>query len=183
MYRSESKGEIMKFKRNFLLTYILFFNSLMMFIMTPILMIMLSFVDDVKNMLFMVPVMFVLLTVLTIFLNIINMITWPFSKKIVHIGNNEISYNNKTIIISDITKIYFDLGTVNKFNGGTPCCLSLYIKDKVELSITHVSFIALLVIIKKCKKVPKRLMPKALYKASIILYLLSIIALILAIIF
>ena len=173
----------MKFKRNFLLTYILFFNSLMMFIMTPILMIMLSFVDDVKNMLFMVPVMFVLLTVLTIFLNIINMITWPFSKKIVHIGNNEISYNNKTIIISDITKIYFDLGTVNKFNGGTPCCLSLYIKDKVELSITHVSFIALLVIIKKCKKVPKRLMPKALYKASIILYLLSIIALILAIIF
>ena len=173
----------MKFKRNFLLTYILFFNSLMMFIMTPILMIMLSFVDDVKNMLFMVPFMFVLLTVLTIFLNIINMITWPFSKKIVHIGNNEISYNNKTIIISDITKIYFDLGTVNKFNGGTPCCLSLYIKDKVELSITHVSFIALLVIIKKCKKVPKRLMPKALYKASIILYLLSIIALILAIIF
>ena len=183
MYRSESKGEIMKFKRNFLLTYILFFNSLMMFIMTPILMIMLSFVDDVKNMLFMVPFMFVLLTVLTIFLNIINMITWPFSKKIVHIGNNEISYNNKTIIISDITKIYFDLGTVNKFNGGTPCCLSLYIKDKVELSITHVSFIALLVIIKKCRKVPKRLMPKALYKASIILYLLSIIALILAIIF
>ena len=173
----------MKFKRNFLLTYILFFNSLMIFVMIPILMIMLSFVDDVKNMLFMVPFMFVLLTVLTIFFNIINMITWPFSKKIIHIGKNEISYSNKTIMISDITKIYFDLGTVNKFNGGTPCCLSLYINDKVELSITHVSFIALLVIIKKCKEVPKRLMPKALYKAGIIIYLISIIALILAIIF
>ena len=74
----------MKFKRNFLLTYILFFNSLMIFVMIPILMIMLSFVDDVKNMLFMFPVMFVLLTVLTIFFNIINMITWPFSKKIIH---------------------------------------------------------------------------------------------------
>ena len=173
----------MKFKRNFMLTFILNFNSLIIFIMTPLIMIMIGIIDDVINALLIIPLMLIVLTVLSIFFSIINLITWPFSRKVIYIEKNQISYNNKTLLFTDITNIYFELGTINKTNGGNPCCLTLYKDDTIAMSITHISFIALLVLLKKCKGVPKRLIPKALYKTGIILYSAAILVLLIISIF
>lgn len=145
--------------------------------MTPLIMIMIAIIDNIINSLLTIPLMLIVLTVLSIFFSIINLITWPFSKKIIYIEKNQISYNNKTLLFTDITNIYFELGTINKTNGGNPCCLYLYKEDTLAMSITHISFIALLILLKKCKGVPKRLMPKALYNTGIILYSIAILVL------
>lgn len=167
----------MKFKRNFILTFILNFNSLVFFILTPLIIIMIAIIDDIINSLLAIPLMLIVLTVLSIFFSIINLVTWPFSRRVIHIEKNQISYNKKTLLISDITYIYFELGAINKTNGGNPCCLSLYKGDTIAMSITNISFIALIVLLKKCKGIPKRLMPKVLYKTSIILYSTAILVL------
>ena len=83
-------------------------------------------------------------------------------------------YNNITLNISEIDRIYFELGEMSR-SSFKPCCLSLYKNNKLELSITHVSFIVLITILVKCRKVPKRLVPKSLIIICGITYLIAII--------
>ena len=101
----------MKFKRNFFSTYILIFNTLMIVGITPMLIAMFSIfdVEDKPNIISMVCIMFVAIFVLDFFFSVLNIVTWPFSKKNITIKNNTVVYNQKTIIISEIDKIYFDL--------------------------------------------------------------------------
>ena len=47
--------------------------------------------------------------------------------------------------------------------------------NQLELSITHISFIALIIILLKCKQVPKRLAPKSLLILGVITYSIVII--------
>lgn len=166
----------MKFKRNFFSTYILFFNTLMIVGITPMLIVMFSILDveDSPNPIFMVGIMLVVLLVLDIFFSIINIVTWPFSKKDIVLKKDTIMYNNKILNISEIDKIYFEFGEMSK-SSSHPCCLSLYKNNQLELSITHISFLALIIILLKCKKVPKRLAPKSLLILGVITYSIAII--------
>lgn len=166
----------MKFKRNFFSTYILIFNALVIVALTPMLIYMFAIfdVEDSPNPISMFGIILVVLLVLDIFFSIVNIVTWPFSKKDIILKNNTIMYNNKTLSILEIDKIYFELGAMGK-SSFTPCCLSLYKNNQLELSITHVSFIALIIILLKCKKVPKRLAPKSLLIIGGITYLIAII--------
>ena len=166
----------MKFKRNFFSTYILFLNTLMIVGIIPMLISMFAILDveDTPNPIAMVGIILVVLLVVDIFLSIINIVTWPFSKKSITLKNDTIIYNNKALNISEIDKIYFELGEISK-GSYTPCCLSLYKNNKLELSITHIPFIVLIIILIKCIKVPKRLGPKSLLFIGGITYLISII--------
>ena len=166
----------MKFKRNFFSTYILIFNTLMIVGITPMLIAMFSIfdVEDSPNPFSMVWIILVVLLVLDIFFSIVNIVTWPFSKKDITLKNNTIMYNNKTINISEIDKIYFEFGEMSR-TSTQPCCLSLYKNNQLELSITHISFIALIIILLKSKKVPKRLAPKSLLIIGGITYSIAII--------
>lgn len=83
-------------------------------------------------------------------------------------------YNNKTLNISEIDKIYFEFGEMSR-TSIQPCCLSLYKNNQLELSITYISFIALIIILLKCKKVLKRLAPKSLLIIGGITYSIAII--------
>ena len=166
----------MKFKRNFFSTYILIFNTLMIVGITPMLIAMFSILDveDSPNPISIVGTILVTLLVLDIFFSIVNIVTWPFSKKDIILKNNTITYNNKTLNISEIDKIYFEFGAMSR-TSIHPCCLSLYKTNQLELSITHISFIALTIILLKCKKVPKRLAPKSLLIIGGITYSIAII--------
>lgn len=166
----------MKFKRNFFSTYILIFNTLMIVGITPMLIAMFSIfdVEDSPNPISMVGIILVVLLVLDIFFSIVNIVTWPFSKKDIILKNNTIMYNNKILNILEIDKIYFELGEMSR-TSTQPCCLSLYKNNQLELSITHISFIALIIILLKCKKVPKRLAPKSLLILGVITYSIAII--------
>ena len=140
----------MKFKRNFFSTYILIFNALMIVGITPMLIAMFSIfdVEDSPNPISMVGIILVVLLVLDIFFSIVNIVTWPFSKKDIILKNNEILYNNRILNVFEIDKIYFELGEMNR-TSSQPCCLSLYKNNQLELSITHISFIALIIILLK----------------------------------
>ena len=166
----------MKFKRNFFSTYILIFNTLMIVGITPMLIAMFSILDveDSPNPISIVGTILVTLLVLDIFFSIVNIVTWPFSKKDIILKNNTIAYNNKTLNISEIDKIYFEFGAMSR-TSIHPCCLSLYKNNQLELSITHISFIALIIILLKCKKVLKRLAPKSLLIIGGITYSIAII--------
>lgn len=166
----------MKFKRNFFSTYILIFNTLMIVGITPMLIAMFSIfdVEESPNPISMVGIILVVLLVLDIFFSIVNIVTWPFSKKDIILKNNTIMYNNKTLNILEIDKIYFEFGEMSR-TSTQPCCLSLYKNNQLELSITHISFIALIIILLKSKKVPKRLAPKSLLIIGGITYSIAII--------
>ncbi len=166
----------MRFKRNFFSTYILFFNALMILGITPMLISMFAIMDveDSPNPISMLGIILVVLLVLDIFFCIVNIVTWPFSKKDIILKNNSIIYNNKAINILEIDKIYFELGEMSR-TSIHPCCLLLYKNNQLELSITHISFIALIIILLKCRKVSKRLAPKSLLIIGGITYSIAII--------
>ena len=102
----------MKFKRNFFSTYILFLNTLMIVGILPMLISMFAILDveDTPNPIAMVGIILVVLLVVDIFFSIINIVTWPFSKKSITLKNDIIIYDNKALNISEIDKIYFELG-------------------------------------------------------------------------
>lgn len=166
----------MRFKRNFFSTYILWVNSLWIVGIMPMLISMFALfnVEDKPNSILMVGILLVVILVIDIFFSIINIVTWPFSKKDIIIKNNKIMYNNITLNISEIDRIYFELGEISRLSS-KPCCLSLYKNNKLELSITYVSFIVLITILVKCRKVPKRLVPKSLIIICGFTYLIAII--------
>ena len=73
----------MTFKKNFFSTFILIFNSLLIFAITPMLISMFAIfdVEDKPNIISMVCIMFVAIFVLDFFFSVLNIVTWPFSKK------------------------------------------------------------------------------------------------------
>ncbi len=162
----------MKFKRNFLLTLNL--NLFVFLLITcPIIMIMLSFINEAKNALLMIPAFVIILFVFTLVCNLINVFTWMFSKKDIYIDKKTIIYENKSVNFHEIDKIYFEFGLVGKTGFNNPCTLYLYSKNNPILKIVHPSFLSVLVTIAKCKKIPKRLHHKGLLIASATLYSLA----------
>lgn len=166
----------MTFKRNFCLTFILFFSLFLFFAINPMLICIFEIanVDDKPNLFQMTAIMIIVIIAFGILLSIVNMITWPFSKKNICIKQKTITYNNKSLNIDEIDRLYFELGYVGR-GAQTPCCLSLYRNNVLEISITHISFIALVIILIKCRHVPKRLMPKSLPILGVILYGITIV--------
>ena len=166
----------MRFKRHHFSTFILVYNILVIIGIIPVLFSIFSIFDgkDKPNLLSMFCSILVVLLVLDIFFSIINIVTWPISKKDIKIKNNTIIYNNKTLDISEINKIYFEIGEISR-TSIHPCCLYLYKNNQIELSISHISFIPLIIILLKCKNVPKRLIPKSLIYLGVIMYSVSII--------
>ena len=73
----------MRFKRNFFSTYILWVNSLWIVGIIPMLISMFALfnVEDKPNSILMVGILLVVILVIDIFFSIINIVTWPFSKK------------------------------------------------------------------------------------------------------
>lgn len=164
----------MKFKRNFFLTYIIHCSISFIIGLVPMLISMFSIlnVKDSPNIFTIFGVMIIVIFVLGIFFSVINIVTWPFSKKIIYLTQNLITYNNKTVNLNEIDRIYFELGEMGKISY-TPCCLLLYKNNIVEMSISNISFMCLIVILMRCKHVPKRLMPKFIPILGIVLYSIS----------
>lgn len=162
----------MKFKRNFLLTFILNYCCILIIGINPILIIMFSIfkVDDVP--IFLPFIIIILSIILGIMFSIFNILTWPFSKKNIYIDKNNINYNNETISFAEVDYVYFELGSFSR-TSMSPCCLSLYEKNICKMSITHISFIALVVILFKLRHKQKRIFPKSLFITGICLYLVS----------
>ena len=79
----------MRFKRNFFSTYILWVNSLWIVGIMPMLISMFALfnVEDKPNSILMVGILLVVILVIDIFFSIINIVTWPFSKKDIIIKN------------------------------------------------------------------------------------------------
>ena len=165
----------MKFKRNFFLTYILHCSMLLIIGIVPMMIIMFSVfnVEDKPNIFSLLGVIIIVIFVLSLFFSTINVITWPFSKKNIHLNRNSITYNNKTINFDDVDRVYFELGVMSR-TSQTPCCLLLYRNNIIEMSISHISFICLIIILIKCKHVPKRLMPKFIPILGIVLYSITL---------
>lgn len=162
----------MKFKRNFLLTLNL---NLFVFLLIscPIIMIILSFTNEAKNALFMIPTFIIILFVFTLVCNLINVFVWIFSKRYIYIDKKTIVYDNTSLNFDAITSLYFEFGIVGKTGFNNPCTLYLHIKNDYIMKIANPSFLSVLFIIVKCKNATKRLFHKSLLIASVILYSLA----------
>ncbi len=169
----------MKFKRNFLLTLNLNL-FVFLFITCPIIMIILSFTNEAKNALFMLPTFVIILFVFTLVCNLINVFTWIFSKRHIYIDKNTIVYENTSVNFDDIIRLYFEFGIVGKTGFNNPCTLYLHSKNDSIMKIVHPSFLSVLVTIIKCKNATKRLFHKGLLIVSAILYSLAFLTTILA---
>ena len=173
---------IKKYKSNIMGTFTYFIISIMLF-MLPITLLMWTFInsDEVIYALFVFPVFFIVILFMIIFSNIINLIAWIFIKPTIYIYDNFFSYKNKNVKYVDVEKIVFDKGTVSKTGGGTPCSITFHRDNQILCEITSPSYIASMIIIKRCRNAKIILVSKfskivfsSMYIVALIIWLLML---------
>ena len=100
----------------------------------------------------MIPLVWGILALLLILCCVLNLLTFPFTKKTVVVHDRYFSYQNTNIKYSDVARIEFDAGVIHRHGGNEPCCLDFYANnDDLVLSIDHPSLIMTLLLIRRCK--------------------------------
>ena len=129
--------------------------------------------------------------VLVVAVNIINLIIWIFAKAKLTVYKERITYADHTvrlqgmemncereIKLEDVGYIHFDYGALSRYGGGSPCILSLFdMHNDLIMEIKNPSFIATLIIIKRCKQADKNIVRKWFVILCAVLYSIAAIVL------
>ena len=189
----EGRSVIMKFKSNYTLAYLLLM-AVVFIIMAPIITVMLLLMDkdlSTAEILAYMSIFVIVYLVLVVAVNIINLIIWIFAKAKLTVYKERITYADHTvrlqgmemncereIKLEDVGYIHFDYGALSRYGGGSPCILSLFdMHNDLIMEIKNPSFIATLIIIKRCKQADKNIVRKWFVILCAVLYSIAAIVL------
>lgn len=168
-----------KFKHNYTSTYLLQVLCLVLFIPPMVVAICgLASAHESTPLSEMVsvglPTTGIFIVALILFCTLIHLMIGIFTKPLIMIDEDGVSYKEEKIRFDEVEHIRFELGVIRKYGGGDPCTLSLFKNGEAVVSIPYPSFIATYMILKRCPHATKRLFPKALAIGYAVAYPLSV---------
>ena len=106
---------------------------------------------DATMLLGLIPTLILLSLLIVIFCCLLNLLTLPFTKRIVYLDGEKIMRGETCVCLSEVTNIELDSGMITRMGPSEPCCLNLYSENEWLLSIDHPSLMVMFLLICRCK--------------------------------
>lgn len=98
-----------------------------------------------------VPACLLMMALTVVVCSIVNLVTYPFTKRHVTLSKDAVSRDRTSVKYDDITLIELDSGMITRMGPSESCCLNCYSFNDLVLSIEHPSLVMSFLLLKRCK--------------------------------